>query len=71
MNEAPATPLLRVIAEKGEFVTDLDGFVKFWPSGDKGAFDPWMLRVIADELDRRNEQWVANIDQYFSEHNEG
>ena len=51
--------------ERKEFVTDVDGFVYFWPQGTKGHFASHHLRAIADELDRRNEEWNKNIDEYF------
>lgn len=52
--------------EHGDFVTGDDGFVVFWPEGQRGAFEAWHLRIIADELDRRNAPWAAQIDQFFA-----
>lgn len=56
---------LRLIAmadERGDFVTDVDGFIYWWPSGS-GHHSSHHLRWIADELDRRNKPWediIAN-----------
>lgn len=48
----------------GDFVVGDDGFVVFWPQGAlQGAMNPWMLRMIADEIDRRNEAWQAQVDE--------
>lgn len=58
--------VIRVCDERKEFVTDVDGFVYFWPDGSPhGHMDSHHLRWIADELDRRNEKWQKEIDDYF------
>lgn len=51
----------------GEFVTDLDGCVYFWPIRGSGHFAAHHLRWIADELDRRNAPMIAEMDRYFAE----
>jgi hypothetical protein len=52
--------------ERKEFVTLEDGFVYFWPDGSPhGALSPWVLRALADELDKRNAVWQAVIDGAF------
>lgn len=51
----------------GDFVTDVDGFVYFWPRRGCGHFAAHHLRWIADELDRRNAPMVAELDRYFAE----
>jgi hypothetical protein len=49
-------------AERNEFVTFSDGFVHYWPAGSpNGALSSWHLRVLADELDRRNRAWDARV----------
>ncbi len=46
-----------------EFVMDVDGFIYYWPEGHThGHLDAAALRVLADELDRRNEAWQRQID---------
>jgi len=51
-----------------EFVVGDDGFVMYWPAGFAGGgFSAWHLRELADELDRRNEAWQADLDRYFKE----
>lgn len=42
-----------------------DGFQHFWAK-DRGAFSAADLREIADELDRRNKDWQAQIDREFA-----
>jgi hypothetical protein len=52
--------------ERKEFAQDVDGFVYWWPSQETtGAFSGYILRAIADELDRRNAEWNKQINNYF------
>ena len=44
-----------------DFVTGEDGFVVFWPERRLGAFSAEVLRIIADELDRRNAGWAEKL----------
>ncbi len=53
--------LIRMTDERGEFVRDVDGFVYYAPEG-WGHLSAWVLRAIADELDRRNAPWQEIID---------
>lgn len=50
-----------------EFVTFDDGFVYYWPQAFRGAYSSQHLKVIADELDRRNAAWEKDIKEYFEE----
>ena len=62
-----AQRIIRLADERNEFVTDVDGFVYWWPNRDHGGhFAPYMLRALADELDRRNEAWNQQINDYFN-----
>jgi 4-alpha-glucanotransferase len=49
-----------------EFVTLEDGFVYWWPSS-QGTISSHDLRTLADELDRRNEAWQTQLNEYFGE----
>ena len=49
-----------------DFVTGDDGFVAFWPNCN-GSLSATDLRTIADELDRRNAPWAAEIEAYFNQ----
>ena len=61
------TDAARVIAlAEPDFVTAEDGFVVWWPTKVGGFHEAWSLRAIADELDRRNADWAAQIEAYFS-----
>lgn len=51
--------------EAGDIFTLEDGFYYFGPSTG-GAMSAELLRVVADELDRRNEGWASTIDEYFA-----
>lgn len=45
-----------------EFVTFSDGYVQWWPDGSPhGGLSSWHLRVIANELERRNRVWDARV----------
>jgi hypothetical protein len=62
-----------IVSERGEFATLEDGYVYFWPhmaavrhadgsyTGGGGAIAAHELRAIADELDRRNAKWDAEV----------
>lgn len=39
-----------------------DGFWVFWPTENKGGWSATALRVIADELEKRNEPWRKKIE---------
>ncbi len=48
------------------FVTDVDGYVYFWPSG-QGHFTAQQLRELASELDARNALWDDTVRQTLDE----
>lgn len=53
---------VRMTEERGEFVTGDDGYVVFWPEGSPhGALSSADLRILADELDRRNASWDEQV----------
>ncbi len=58
--------LVALAQEKGDFVTGDDGFVFFWPTGCRCGLAEWELRVLANELERRNADWSAKMDEYFA-----
>ena len=48
--------------EPSEFVTDVDGYVYYWPHGSTGGhYAAHHLRRIATELDDRNREWHDQI----------
>jgi hypothetical protein len=56
-----------LVEEAGGFVYGCDGFCIYWPSNEiSGGLTAHDLRQLADELDRRNEQWSRTIEEYFS-----
>ncbi len=60
--------LINKVKALNEFITLDDGFVYYWPAGHAGgALSSHQLREIADELDRRNAPWQADINKYFEE----
>lgn len=60
----PAEELIRQIDERDNFAPLEDGFI-YWVPGGGGVLSSWMLRAIADELDKRNEKWESEIESYF------
>lgn len=67
--ERERATIIRLAEERGEFVTDVDGFVYWWPSVNPehvGHLSAFSLRFLADELDRRNAPWEAQIEEYFA-----
>lgn len=67
MSEAIKERVIRISDELDEFITDVDGFVYWWPDGSEhGHLSACHLRILADELDRRNAEWQAKINDLFS-----
>lgn len=55
--------IIKMSDERGDFVVGEDGCTVFWPDGfARGAFNAWHLRLIADELDRRNRDWFDQVE---------
>ena len=52
----------------GQFEPSDDGFYYFWPEFEKdsGYLSPYVLRELAEELDKLNQPWTDEIDKYFS-----
>jgi hypothetical protein len=59
--------IIAMMDERNEFGPLEDGYIYYWPSPNMGALGPHTLRVIADELDRRNAEWDAEVQRYFSD----
>lgn len=58
--------VLRMSEERKEFVTAEDGYVMYWPAGFMGGgYSAPELRILADELDRRNAAWDKEVQEYF------
>lgn len=49
-----------------EVITGDDGYKMYWPKPNKGGFDALTLRGIADELDRLNAKWDADVNKFFN-----
>lgn len=61
--------IVKLAEERGEFTTSEDGFVYWWPSKN-GCLAAHHLRILADELDKRNAKWAKEIEEYFDgQHN--
>ena len=56
--------VIKLSDDKKEFVTDVDGFVYWWPEGTtSGHLAAFHLRWLADELDKRNEEWQKQVEK--------
>jgi hypothetical protein len=54
--------LIRLANERGDFVRTEDGYTCYWPSeASRGALPAWALRVLANEMEKRDETWDAII----------
>ena len=49
--------LIKKVDEHKDIVMGDDGYYVFWPIRNNGALNANDLRIIADELDKRNEDW--------------
>lgn len=70
--------IIQLIQDRGEFMMGEDGYIVYWPNLEPckhagggmtsggGAYSSAMLRVIADELDKRNASWDMEVQSYFS-----
>lgn len=65
---AECARIITLSVAAGDFVTGPDGCVVWWPEGfpQRGALNAWHLRALADELDRRNADWCAQMDEFFA-----
>lgn len=54
--------VISISTKREEFITLDDGYVAYWPHGSvHGALSSWHLRVLADEVDRRNQAWDSHV----------
>lgn len=56
--------LLNVVSHN--FVQEVDGFYYYCPKCPDGLLTSHQMRVIADELDRKNKDWEDYINTYLS-----
>jgi hypothetical protein len=69
VSESNADAIKRLIEQASDdLLQDVDGFFYYFPRPGGGSLSPWMLRAIADELDRLNAPYEAEIDEYFRTH---
>jgi hypothetical protein len=69
MTEDYRQRVIRMTNERNEFIPGDDGMFVYWPNRpDMGALTPADLRILADELDRLNAGWQAELDKYMEGH---
>lgn len=52
--------------DRGEFLMLEDGFCYYWPNpNNKGAMSSLDLRILSEELDRRNREWNDKLQKAF------
>jgi len=59
-----AQKIIQRVDEAGDIFPLEDGFYYYGSSGG-GALSSWNLRVIADELDKRNKDWDDQLNEHF------
>ena len=47
--------IIDLVEEYGDFAVASHGFFIYWPGRSRGSFNAQDLRILADELDRRND----------------
>lgn len=52
--------IIKMADERGDFLALEDGYIYFDPTV-RGAMGSHTLRLMADELDRRNAEWDAKV----------
>jgi hypothetical protein len=65
-NEEYIERLLEVVDK--DILQEVDGMYYYFPTGT-GMLASHGLRIIADELDRRNKDWNEQINKYLGENN--
>ncbi len=63
MNEETKKRIIEKLNKDGCFEPLDCGYVHLWPQTTQGAFSADALRVIADEIDRRNEEWDKQVQE--------
>lgn len=64
-DDAHRARVLEVCAERNYLITGDDGFHLYWPDNQQGGWSCEDLRIIADEMERRDKPWADEIDAYF------
>jgi len=65
-NEKEKKRIIDLIEKRDEFVTDVDGFVYWWPGENRGHLAAHHLRWIAEELDERNKGIQKEVEEFFN-----
>jgi hypothetical protein len=55
--------LIKAVDANKDIIHGDDGLLIYAPSNRAGGLSAWMLRAIADELDRRNKPWQKQLDK--------
>lgn len=59
--------VIKMIDAENGFVKEVDGYI-FYAAKGGGIFSSTILRWIADELDKRNEEWDEQVNIGLSKH---
>jgi len=65
VDKPPEAAAELIAAASEDMLKDVDGYFYYFPKPNGGSLAPWMLREIANELDRRNDPWDRELDKYF------
>ena len=64
----PTSELIKKAQAAGDFIPLEDGYYTWWPRGLGGAMNAANLRELADELDRMNAAWDAEVRKDLEEY---
>lgn len=53
----------------GAVYQEVDGYYVFWPEA-VGSWEAWVLRDIADLLDKMNQPWDDEVREFFEQEKE-
>jgi hypothetical protein len=59
IDDARIAKIIATTDSRGDFSPSDDGYMYYWSK--HGALSAWELRVLADELDKRNTAWDAEV----------
>jgi hypothetical protein len=63
--------IVKISEKRKEFVTDVDGYVYWWPEGsNNGHLSSEDLRCLANELDDRNKKMDEELEDFFKKEQE-
>lgn len=57
--------ILDKVSKNDDIIMGADGFYCFWPTNNNGSYSEYDLRLIANELEKKNSRYREEFCQYF------